>query len=304
MTVYRGHIVAAGCEELGIAEPKAPADHLSIPGPVIDKRKYVSHLARKVVERCTLIAEPFLGSPLDSGADHVHNYARQVCHFSSLVAELTDAWGEGDGERVIRCWKFFLPHFFATRGTKYALQALRLLLQLKLSQPRLVHQLTWGRFVNTQGGKGKNIPCDLHNEHVNRVFKEVVGNMELNFTQQSSTRVARCITSFQSIAEKFDTECSIPRESSTHTTKSDISDVEKVVHIVLREKLIQEITTREHSSHPRIPLNPLANLDTVKMDKWINEKFELRRRYQVVNDGMESDEEHHSTDSCESKDEI
>ena len=82
MTVYRGHIVAAGCEELGIAEPNAPADHLSIPGPVIDKRKYVSHLARKVVERCTLIAEPFLGSPLDSGADHVHNYARQVCHFS------------------------------------------------------------------------------------------------------------------------------------------------------------------------------------------------------------------------------
>ncbi len=29
--------------------------------------------------------------------------------------------------------------------------------------PSLVHQLTWGRTVNTHGGPGRNLPCDLHN---------------------------------------------------------------------------------------------------------------------------------------------
>ena len=304
MTVYRGHIVAAGCEELGIDKPTAVAHHLSIPGPRKDKQSYVNRLAQKVVERCTLIEEPFLRRAMDSGTDHVFNYARQICHFSSLVAEFTDAWGEGDGERVTRCWKFFLPHFYATHRTKYALQALHLLLQLKLSQPKLIHQLTWGRFVNTRGGKGKNIPCDLHNEHVNCVFKEVVGNMGSNFTQQSSTRVARCITSLHTIAEKFDIECSVPRESSSHTTKSDISDVEKVIQIVLRNQLIQKVsTTREHSSHPRVTINPLANLDTEKMDRWMKEKFELRRKYRVVYDGMDSDADQDNTDSSQSEDE-
>ena len=33
--------------------------------------------------------------------DHVHNYTRTMCHFAALVLEFTDAWAEGDGERVL-----------------------------------------------------------------------------------------------------------------------------------------------------------------------------------------------------------
>ncbi len=40
--------------------------------------------------------------------------------------------------------------------------------------PDLVHQLT---YVNTHGGNGRNISCDLHNEHVNKQFKEIIRNM-------------------------------------------------------------------------------------------------------------------------------
>ena len=183
----------------------------------------------------------------------MYNYARQLCHFSSLAMEFTDAWSEGDGERVIRCWKFFLPHFFANGRTKYALQALRLQLQLITLQPTLVHQLTWGRFVNTQGGKGHNLPCDLHNEHVNRVFKEVVANMGSNFTQVSSTRVARCITSLNTISHKFDSQCSVPIESSCHTTRTDSEDVHKVAGVVLENDILTEHCERRgHSNFPTI----------------------------------------------------
>ncbi len=304
ITVYRGHIIAAACEELGIANPQSPGDHLSIPGPRKDKHVYVNNLARRIVERCTFIAEPFLEKELESSTDHVFNYARQVCHFCSLVTEFIDAWGEGDGERVIRCWKFFLIHFHTMGRTKYALQAIQLLVKLTQSQPKIAHQLTWGRFVNTQGGKGKNLPCDLHNEHVNKVFKEVVGNMGSNFTQQSSTRVARCITSLHKLVERFDEECAVPRESSTHTTKSDKTDVEKVAEVVITNRLlIQTNTERKHSTHPRIPINPIGNLDKNKLNKWMREKFELTKKYRIVYDGMDLETQQFDSDQDQSADE-
>ena len=31
--------------------------------------------------------------------------------------------------------------------------------------------------MNTHGGKGRNLPCDLHNEHVNRLYKQLIANM-------------------------------------------------------------------------------------------------------------------------------
>ena len=35
-------------------------------------------------------------------------------------------------------------------------------------------------------GIGCNIPCDLHNEHVNKLIKEIVGNMGSNLTEEAT----------------------------------------------------------------------------------------------------------------------
>ena len=32
-------------------------------------------------------------------------YARVLCHYGLLMIETRDAWAEGDGERVVRCWQ-------------------------------------------------------------------------------------------------------------------------------------------------------------------------------------------------------
>ena len=58
--------------------------------------------------------------------DGVYNYARVLCHHVSLVVEFSDAWREGDGERIMRCWRIFLLHFHANKRYKYALEALRI----------------------------------------------------------------------------------------------------------------------------------------------------------------------------------
>ena len=71
-------------------------------------------------------------------------------------------------------------HFRASECTKYALEVLRLQIQLKVLSPNLSHQIKWHRFVNTRGGLGMNIPCDLYNEHVNKLIKLIIQNMGSN----------------------------------------------------------------------------------------------------------------------------
>lgn len=169
-TVVKGHWIACACEILGITDVDStisfPRELLK---PDLDKqKKFVEGIARQVVDKLTLVESAFLApGEIDDSGDTCYNYARALCHFGSLVMEFRDGWAEGDGERVIRCWRLFLPHFQVGGHTKYSLAAFNLQLQTKAtSSPNTAHQVMWHRFVNSQGGIGKNIPCDLYNEHV------------------------------------------------------------------------------------------------------------------------------------------
>ena len=67
-----------------------------------------------------------------------------------------DACHEGDGARLLRCWKVFMLHFKPDDRTKYALEAVNLV--NGFLSPRKAHQLMWNRTCNTKGGAGNNIP--------------------------------------------------------------------------------------------------------------------------------------------------
>ena len=190
----------------------------------------------KVANRLAVISEAFLNESVPDTGDGVHNYARVLCHFAALVYLFIDAW-KGDGERVIRCWKMFMVHFHAEQKTKYALEALRLQFQLVTLQPYLVQQLMWGSFVNTHGGKGRNIPCDLQNEHVNKLYKDIVANMGANFTEVASTRAARAVSSLERLALAFDKHTGIHPEATAHSAREDEKDVKMVVDVVLQISL-------------------------------------------------------------------
>lgn len=176
LTVYNGHIVAKACLELNIQHP----DEMPPSSTLIN----LKDLATKIVDEFTIIPEALLGKPLAESSDSVYNYARVLCHYAALVTEFLDGWSEGDGIRVLRCWRVFLLHFYTNRRTKYACETLRLKFQLASLPPHLISQLTWDRFINTHGGNGHNIPCDLHNEHINCLFKEIVGNLGPNLQKK------------------------------------------------------------------------------------------------------------------------
>lgn len=81
--------------------------------------------------------------------DGVFNYASALLN-DGLLLEFKDAIREGDGPRILRCWKVLLIYFH----NKF--EAFHLLAEVSAAAlPRIASQLTWSRCVNVRGGKGK-----------------------------------------------------------------------------------------------------------------------------------------------------
>lgn len=120
-------------------------------------------------------------------------YACEVMSLGLLFMNYRDAIKEGDGERVMICWKFMLPIYKATGRKNYAIEAFHAISNCKLLPPRQAHQLIWSRFVNVHGKgiPGNNIPCDLYVEHLNRLCKECVRNLGANKTEKAICRFSK-----------------------------------------------------------------------------------------------------------------
>ena len=85
---------------------------------------------------------------------------------------------EGDGDRVLLIWKYFMLIFKAMGHRNYAAEAFTVLSQYQITLPEnLAEQLKWSRFINIHGLPGHNISCDLHMEHINRLVKEAIDGL-------------------------------------------------------------------------------------------------------------------------------
>ena len=296
-TVLKGYFLAFACKELGIENIDSELKH-----PIVqstsstEKMRFLVGLAMKVVENCTIIGDALLGKRVDESGDKKYDYTRSLCHYGSLAIEFYDAWHEGDGLRSTRCTKVFLPHFFESGRTKYSLDSMRLQIQLQSLPSHLVHQLIWDRFVNTHGGMGRNLPCDLHMEHVNKALKGAIRHMGANFSQNALTNVARSITYMSSVSAQFDQQCGVVN-SSMHTTREDFDDVKRVVHVVQREDLWGIHKGREYRAFRSISTDPLIKLDRKKMDDWMKKKILDYKKYKQLQEGHLSGTEPNASDS-------
>ena len=212
-----------------------------------------------------MVREAILLQKIPKGDDQINNYARVLCHLGSLALEFSDAWKEGDGERLCRCWRVFLLHFRMNGNTKYAWEALRLQLQLLSLPPQLSMQIKWNRCVNTHGGLGRNIPCDLHNEHINKLFKEIITNMGANLTDEAMRRAARSVTTLRQMRDNFDKLSGVPVGTSAHD-----SDVLRVASVVMRDDILSKKPGRSHSRFQKISANFFVKVEqreTARLDK-------------------------------------
>jgi len=145
--VLHGYIVAGAT--------KLMEDELS---RVFTCRDVAKRLVRKWIK--ITLSSSSTETPAPNGTDY--SYALDIMSLGLLWHGFHDAVREGDGDRIIRYWRFLMPVFKLTGCRNYALEAFKLLNQTMVMSPRQVTELKWGRTVNTVGRPGHNIACDLH----------------------------------------------------------------------------------------------------------------------------------------------
>ncbi len=177
---------------------------------------------QKIVHRFIDLTSP--GSPTSRSGldgDHVCAYAREILSLGALLMEFNDAIREGDGLRILRCWRFFLPLFKAADRTNYSIEAFTLLSQYEfLFTPRMQRQLLWNRTVNVHGKAGRNVSCDLHMEHINRECKGAIGILGSNISDETVGRVGRSIGELMKVTTQYDREHGVPPVSEKHSKRS------------------------------------------------------------------------------------
>ena len=164
------------------------------PQPVTPNKK------RRILPQWMRASADKVASPheiTNSSVDGVFNYASAVLNDGLLFMELRDAIREGDGPRIIRCWKFMLLYWKHAGHTKYAYEVIELISSIEAaSSPRIAHELVWCRVVNTRGGAGNNIPVDLYLEHLNRTLKDYVRSIGANVTANTVVRASKSLRFF------------------------------------------------------------------------------------------------------------
>ena len=172
-----------------------------------------------------------------SESDDVFNYNCSVLNQGLLFMDVIDATSEGDGERLIRCWKFFLLHFKEEKSTtKYSLEALYLLLQVySLLPPDEAHSLVWNRTVNNKGGPGKNVALDVDLEHDNKDLKQPIKNLGPNVTVDAVTRISHGQQRSKRMLSCVDREILVTQRSGKHISADYSKDLRMIVNLLMEE---------------------------------------------------------------------
>ncbi len=201
-------------------------------------------------------------------SNSVYDYTREVISLGLLYLNFKDAVREGDGERVLSMWKYFMLVFRATGHTNYAMEALTLLTQcFVVLPPNLAEQVKWCRFVNVHGKPGRNISCDLHMEHLNRIVKTAIEGLGANKTEKAVVRAGKCVGKFGKILYAYDKQAGVAAVSGKHSKPSHLKDLHEIVKQLLEADVLD--TTQVHKSFSNLQPNLIRRLSQNNLKDWI-----------------------------------
>ena len=226
-----------------------PAEHIIPPDTWLYSKDERKQLLYSVCNRVSsnFVKFRYVEDNADVEEDSVTEYAKQLLSVGLFYFQYRDAVKEGDGGRVLRCWKYLLPLFFNSR--RDSKEALLLLCQHKyLLPPRQAKQLLYSRFVNTKGQKRKNIECDLHMEHLNRVCKDAIRDLGPNKTAKSIMRAAKAHSTNNPVISQN----SIDKQSGSHKKAKCVEDIKIIVHDLVKYKVFSPQGRKPHSSFSKM----------------------------------------------------
>ena len=215
--------------------------------------------------------------------DALFNYSRTALSLGMLVYDFNDARQMGDGDRIIRLYKFLLLHFKAAKKPKYSYQVLRLLGQINcFLSPRLAYELKWNRFVNKTGQLKHNIEVDREIEHQNRVFKENCGGLRGKVTKKSIDRISRSAQIIDELLTMVNQQARVHKPSGKHATKitKDQLDLALELH---QDKVFDVQPGRKHFHFPDFPCSVLSTLSIPDLHKWMKTSLKHMAMYNELN---------------------
>lgn len=205
--------------------------------------------------------------------DDMYNYQLSFLEYAMIIINFFDAIKEGDGKRVIRCWKFQLPYLKNDSGSpKYALEALNVFLQIHgLLSAQESHSLIWNRFHCSKSGRGHNIPLDLSLEFVNCLLKEVVRKLGPNATNTHAVdRYCKAVDITKPVLENFDRQCSITSRSGKHSHTSVTDDLQKILQELVEQQAFTFTPGRRYYHYSNCKSSILQDFNIQDMFNWID----------------------------------
>lgn len=206
--------------------------------------------------------------------DDIYNYNCALLEDGLFFMNFLDAVSEGDGQRVMRQYKYFMLMCKAdsSHSYKYALECLyQLFLVKSLLTPRDSERFVWNRSVNTLGGKGKNIAMDLDMEHSNRFIKQAIKNMGPNVTEKAVARVCHAEGATRTLIDTIDQDIDKVSRSGRHAHSSTERDLQELVERAVSTDVFNKQEGRHYNHYLAFERNCLVNLDMSSVFKWIND---------------------------------
>lgn len=239
-------------------------------------KAYISPKARETHEKKTHgLVLSSLPSPSTTTVkpDSIKEHSEARLGYSFLLLNMMDAVKEGDGERLMRLYQVALLFFKAYGHSQYAYSTLLLTLQLNITlSPRMAHSLKWNRFWNGRGGSGKNIPLDLHLEHMNNYLKSFLKGLGPNLNENSANRISKSIGVLKEMMDSTDRELQVTQPSGVHHTAED-GDIRTLVAIFKDNQLFTYQPGRQFKSFPSFEKDLLGKLRYTDLRLWMQAKL-------------------------------
>lgn len=275
-----GHVLAAAMNHFKIDSLDECPDSVLIESlnqmPSENRAAAFEKIAATIIEQYVDFLKPSTdNSPSIACNDGIKAYGKSLLCLSLLWAEFEDATKEGDGPRLVRCWKFLLILFKQGQRNNYAIEAFNMLVMKEiLLSPRQSEQLVWSRFVNYSGRCGTNKAADLHMEHMNRPAKAALGNLRSNITPHTVTRVGKTVGPLLNITSQLDSMLSLSKTSGKHAAVVHANDLQKVVESLHTKARVfsPSVNQRKHASFNVKP-SPFNNIDECALTNWMKQRF-------------------------------
>ncbi|XP_065071471.1 uncharacterized protein LOC135696119 [Rhopilema esculentum] len=211
--------------------------------------------------------------------DDCYNYQLALMDYGMVVENFIDAISEGDGERILRCWKFVLLYLKADgkRSCKYSLEAFYLICQAYcLLSPCAAYNLIWNRFAKNQNGYGGNIPLDLALEQYNRILKNVLRMLGPNASNSTAVdRYCKALSTTKKFIEQWDSSSSFICHSGKHRSKHASEDTKKIIKHLMEHRALKFTSGRKYKHYNKIKQSIITDLDMSALFQWINEHRRL-----------------------------